>query len=49
MLRNLTIQNYRCFQDFHIDNLAQVNLIVGSNNIGKTGGSNEQKWIRCKS
>ena len=36
MLRDLTIQNYRCFKDFHIDDLARVNLIVGMNNIGKT-------------
>lgn len=36
MLRDLTIQNYRCFKDFHIDGLARVNLIVGSNNSGKT-------------
>jgi AAA15 family ATPase/GTPase len=36
MLHDITIQNYRCFQDFHIDNLARVNLIVGMNNSGKT-------------
>ncbi|MCU0544736.1 MAG: AAA family ATPase [Oscillatoriaceae cyanobacterium Prado104] len=36
MLRDLTIQNYRCFKDFHIDGLARVNLIVGQNNSGKT-------------
>lgn len=36
MLRDLTIQNYRCFKDFHIDGLARVNLIVGMNNSGKT-------------
>ena len=36
MLRDLTIQNYRCFKDFNIDELARVNLIVGQNNIGKT-------------
>ena len=36
MLRDLTIQNYRCFKDFHIDDLARVNLIVGMNNRGKT-------------
>jgi predicted ATP-dependent endonuclease of OLD family len=36
MLRDLTIQNYRCFKDFHIDDLARVNLIVGQNNSGKT-------------
>jgi AAA15 family ATPase/GTPase len=36
MLRDLTIKNFRCFQDFHIDDLARVNLIVGKNNSGKT-------------
>lgn len=36
MLRDLTIKNYRCFQDFAIDGLARVNLIVGQNNSGKT-------------
>jgi AAA15 family ATPase/GTPase len=36
MLRELTIQNYRCFKDFYIDGLARVNLIVGMNNSGKT-------------
>lgn len=36
MLNDLTIQNYRCFKNFHIDNLARVNLIVGMNNSGKT-------------
>ena len=36
MLRDLTIQNYRCFKDFHINELATVNLIVGQNNSGKT-------------
>lgn len=36
MLYDLTIQNYRSFKDFQIDGLARVNLIVGSNNSGKT-------------
>ncbi|VEP11306.1 conserved hypothetical protein [Hyella patelloides LEGE 07179] len=36
MLSNLTIKNYRCFEDFHIDSLEQVNLFVGNNNSGKT-------------
>src|SRR3954447_19808573 len=36
MLRDLTIQNYRAFNDFTIDGLARVNLIVGANNSGKT-------------
>lgn len=36
MLNDITIQNYRCFKSFRIDNLARVNLIVGMNNSGKT-------------
>ena len=36
MLRDLTIQNYRCFEDFHLDGLERVNLFVGNNNSGKT-------------
>ncbi|MGK7956675.1 MAG: AAA family ATPase, partial [Crocosphaera sp.] len=36
MIRDLSIKNYRCFEDFYVDDLAQVNLIVGDNNSGKT-------------
>ncbi|AFY71751.1 hypothetical protein Pse7367_3516 [Thalassoporum mexicanum PCC 7367] len=36
MLHDLSIKNFRCFQDFQIDDLARVNLIVGKNNSGKT-------------
>ncbi|MGK7883161.1 MAG: ATP/GTP-binding protein [Crocosphaera sp.] len=36
MIRDLNIKNYRCFEDFSVDGLAQVNLIVGDNNSGKT-------------
>ncbi len=36
MLKDVTIKNYRCFEDFTIDGLSQVNLIVGSNQVGKT-------------
>ncbi|MDY6899427.1 MAG: ATP-binding protein [Cyanobacteriota bacterium] len=36
MLNDITIQNYRCFKNFHINSLARVNLIVGMNNSGKT-------------
>jgi AAA15 family ATPase/GTPase len=36
MLRDLTIKNYRCFEDFQIDGLERVNLFVGNNNSGKT-------------
>ena len=36
MLRDLTILNYRCFEDFQMDGLEQINLFVGNNNSGKT-------------
>ncbi|MEL6458393.1 MAG: ATP-binding protein [Cyanobacteria bacterium J06621_15] len=36
MLRDLSIHNYRAFKEFNVDGLARVNLIVGSNNSGKT-------------
>ena len=36
MLKTLTFENYRCFQRFDLQNLGRVNLIVGTNNAGKT-------------
>ncbi len=36
MLANLTIKNFRVLQDFRIDKLGHVNLIVGKNNCGKS-------------
>ncbi|MCP4140552.1 MAG: AAA family ATPase [Chloroflexi bacterium] len=36
MLKNLTIRNYRVFKEFEISSLANVNLIVGTNNSGKS-------------
>ena len=36
MLNNLKIKNYRLFEDFEIPTLANVNLIVGENNSGKS-------------
>jgi len=36
MLDRLTVTNYRQFDSFQIDQLARVNLIVGTNNSGKT-------------
>jgi len=32
----LTIKGYRCFEDFSMDGLTRVNLLVGNNNSGKT-------------
>jgi AAA15 family ATPase/GTPase len=36
LIRDLTIQGYRCFEDFSMDGLTRVNLLVGNNNSGKT-------------
>jgi AAA15 family ATPase/GTPase len=36
MLSALHIQNYRLFSDFVLADLAQVNLIAGKNNTGKS-------------
>jgi AAA15 family ATPase/GTPase len=36
MLYNFEISNYKGFDNFKIDNLSQINIISGSNNIGKT-------------
>ena len=36
LIRDLTIQGYRCFEDFSMDGLTRVNLLAGNNNSGKT-------------
>lgn len=36
MLKSLTIKNFRCFENFKIEPLDRINLIGGSNNVGKT-------------
>ncbi|NER01538.1 MAG: AAA family ATPase [Okeania sp. SIO3C4] len=36
MLKSLTINNFRCFQSFELQQLSTVNLLVGMNNSGKT-------------
>ena len=36
MLHDLTIKNFRIFEDFHVEGLRRVNLIAGKNNTGKT-------------
>jgi AAA15 family ATPase/GTPase len=36
MLEALHIQGFRLFDEFKVDNLARVNLIVGKNNVGKS-------------
>jgi len=35
-IRSLRIQNFKCFEDFRMENIGQFNLIVGANNAGKT-------------
>lgn len=35
MITDLHIKNFRLFEEFKIDNLARVNLIVGKNNVGR--------------
>lgn len=36
MLRDITIENYRLFEKFQLEGLTQVNLLVGTNNSGKS-------------
>jgi hypothetical protein len=36
MFKKVRIQNFRQFKDLTLDNLAQINLITGANNTGKT-------------
>ncbi len=36
MLDNFEINEYKCFKDFKIDNLSQINIVSGKNNVGKT-------------
>lgn len=36
MIKDLTIENYRLFQHFNVNAIARVNLIVGTNNSGKS-------------
>lgn len=36
MYTSFRVQNYRCFEDMALTDLARVNLIAGKNNVGKT-------------
>jgi predicted ATP-dependent endonuclease of OLD family len=36
MLRDITIENYRLFEKFHMEGMTQINLLVGANNSGKS-------------
>ncbi|EDN67731.1 conserved hypothetical protein [Beggiatoa sp. PS] len=35
-IKNITIQNFKCFQNLHLEGMENVNLIGGKNNVGKT-------------
>lgn len=35
-IKSLRLKNFKCFDDFTMDNIGQFNLIVGANNSGKT-------------
>lgn len=36
MLKNVKIENFRCFKSFELQQLGRINLLVGENNSGKT-------------
>ncbi len=36
MFTSISINNFRCFEDFSIESLDRINLIAGTNNVGKT-------------
>jgi AAA15 family ATPase/GTPase len=36
MYPSFRIQNFRCFEELALDDLARINLIAGKNNVGKT-------------
>src|SRR5690242_15614158 len=36
MIRSLTVQNYRVFKEFSLEQAARINLFVGTNNSGKS-------------
>jgi AAA15 family ATPase/GTPase len=36
ILKNLTIKNFRCFENFELKNLKRINIFVGDNNSGKS-------------
>ncbi len=35
-IKNITLENFKCFQKLHIEGMENVNLIGGKNNVGKT-------------
>lgn len=36
MLKKIRVQNFRCFENFFINDLTRINLIAGKNSVGKT-------------
>ena len=36
MIKKMEIKNFKCFEDFTIDNLAPITIIGGENNVGKS-------------
>ena len=36
MIKSLTIKNFRCFREAHLEGLRRVNIVVGRNATGKT-------------
>jgi AAA15 family ATPase/GTPase len=36
MIKNIKINNYKCFQNFEIKDFKRINILVGNNNSGKT-------------
>jgi AAA15 family ATPase/GTPase len=36
MIDRLSVQNFRCFENLELQNLSQINVMVGDNASGKT-------------
>jgi len=35
-IKNIAIENFKCFQNLQIEGMGRVNLVGGKNNVGKT-------------
>jgi predicted ATP-dependent endonuclease of OLD family len=35
-IQDITIRNFKCFEELKIEGCGQLNLILGDNNVGKT-------------
>jgi hypothetical protein len=46
MYQSFEVRNFRCFRELKLDELAQINLVVGANNVGKTALL-EALFIHC--